>query len=117
MNTTDRTITIADAVVGQHWLTLGAAPDEAIEPILGSLAAVYGLPVEALLDAYREQRSARDTTYVVSMWHDGEWVNCEVADYSRAVGLFTSLMLAFDQIELREDGELISMFKDGKVQS
>lgn len=55
------------------------------------------------------------TTTTVSMWHEGGWVNCEVAGYARAVGLFTTLMLAFDRIELREDGKLISTFKDGKV--
>jgi len=55
------------------------------------------------------------TAYTVSMWHEGSWVNCEVSGYARAVGLFTALMLAFDRLELREDGKLLSTFKDGKV--
>ena len=53
--------------------------------------------------------------FTICMWHEGDWIKCDVAGYARAVGLFTTLMLSFDSLELREDGKLLSTFKDGRV--
>jgi hypothetical protein len=44
-------------IVEQQWLSLGAAPAEAVGPILEGLARIYGLPVEQLRSAYREKRN------------------------------------------------------------
>ena len=50
---TDSVETIALAIVGQHWIVLKAAPQEAILPILSSLSRVYDLPVEVLQAAHK----------------------------------------------------------------
>jgi hypothetical protein len=44
-------------IVEQQWLSLGAAPAEAVGPILEGLARIYGVPVEELRAAYREKRN------------------------------------------------------------
>jgi hypothetical protein len=52
MNTTVANIFAALLIVRQHWLSLGAAPDEAIEPILSGLATAYNLPLSVIRVAY-----------------------------------------------------------------
>lgn len=43
-------------IIEGNWISLGALPTEAVKPVLTSLAATYGVPVEALLAAFLEKQ-------------------------------------------------------------
>lgn len=43
-------------IIEGHWMTLGALPGEAVEPVLTNLANAYGIPLDALMAAYREKQ-------------------------------------------------------------
>jgi hypothetical protein len=50
--TTAANIFAALLIIKQHWIVLGAAPAEAIEPILEGLASAYNLPIDDMRAAY-----------------------------------------------------------------
>ncbi|WP_414859630.1 DrmB family protein [Piscinibacterium candidicorallinum] len=43
-------------IIDGQWLTLGALPEEAVRPVLASLAATYGVPIDSLVAAYNEKQ-------------------------------------------------------------
>lgn len=43
-------------IIEGHWMTLAALPGEAVEPVLTNLANAYGIPLDALMAAYREKQ-------------------------------------------------------------
>lgn len=43
-------------IIEGNWMTLGALPGEAVGPVLTSLANAYGIPLDALMAAYREKQ-------------------------------------------------------------
>jgi len=43
-------------IIEDNWLTLGAIPHEAIEPVLQNIAAQYALPVELVRTAYNDKK-------------------------------------------------------------
>jgi hypothetical protein len=44
-------------IIESQWVSLSAAPAEAVTPILESLSNMYGVPYDALLAAYREKKA------------------------------------------------------------
>lgn len=49
-------------IIESQWLTLGALPAEAVTPVLNGLAASFGVPVEALLAAFKEKQKIEGVT-------------------------------------------------------
>ncbi|WP_152624114.1 DUF1998 domain-containing protein [Cupriavidus sp. IDO] len=43
-------------IIDGNWISLGALPAEAVTPVLTKLAGTYGVPLEALLAAFREKQ-------------------------------------------------------------
>lgn len=48
-------------IIDGNWMTLGALPAEAVAPVLTNLAKTYGLPLDALMAAYREKQKIEGT--------------------------------------------------------
>jgi hypothetical protein len=48
-------------IIEGHWMTLGALPAEAVTPVLTNLANTYGIPLDALMAAYREKQKIEGT--------------------------------------------------------
>lgn len=48
-------------IIEGQWMTLGALPVEAVIPVLTSLANAYGIPLDALMAAFREKQKIEGT--------------------------------------------------------